>query len=111
MKKIIAILLALFICLSLTACGEIKQEEVPGTWSGSWEAGGVACSETLTLNADGTYTGSYVMDEIETPLEGTWWLEKGILCVQEAGQVIFTEFSFKGGKLYNGEVVVLTKTK
>lgn len=110
MKKCIAISLCLLLCLAAIACGGIKEAEIKGhTWGGSWEQDGITYTREMTFAADGTFSGTFTLNGEETPISGTWKLEKGKLIVKDTGGIGYMEFEYMGGKLKNGNDIALEK--
>ena len=85
MKKLLAILLAVFMLLGLAACenGVDEKPTIVGTWEGTVDLGKalkIAAKKdiyapllldiTYTFNADGTYSATADKDSVETMLDG-----------------------------------------
>lgn len=99
LKTILVLLLALLMALSLTAC--VSGKKLVGTWSGAWiyEGNTIACGFVLSENKSYAET-TLKNGEVSSMNTGRWEVKgnKLILHHSESG---ITEYTYKGGKLYN----------
>jgi len=102
MKKTIALILVLVICLSLVACGP-SQEDVVGIWTGKWTYEGNTIEKTLLLSPDGTYGAlTYKNGALDKLEGGTYEISgKEVELHPDGNTGITTPYDYKRGKLVN----------
>ena len=101
-KAAIAMIMVVSICLVLVACG-ISQEEVVGTWSGSWEYNGKLISCAIVFNENGSYAKATLSNGSDTKAEvGTYEIKGGEVRLHPNGDAgSTTAYKYKGGALVN----------
>ena len=103
MKKALALILLVVLCLSLAACTASKDDLV-GTWSGSWEYEGNLFVETFTLTENGTYTSTlYKNGNLNKTESGTYEIDGNTVDLHPTGEGSWTSYDYKGGKLINND--------
>lgn len=102
MKKMISLVLVLALCLSLVACG-ISEEELAGTWTGSWTYNGNSFDRTLIFDDDGNYESiMYKNGELYKTESGTYEISGNNVDLHPGGdEGQTTPYKVKGGKLVN----------
>ena len=101
-KAAISLIMVVSICLVLVACG-ISQDEVVGTWSGTWEYNGKLIACAIVLNANGSYAKAIVKDGSDTSAEvGTYEIKGSEVRLHPNGNTGDTiAYKYKGGALVN----------
>lgn len=101
--RIGVMLFAVLLSLQLVACG-VKQEDIIGTWTGSWEYNGHAIQATLVLREDNTFSQSSINDgETKDPETGTYKISGSKVVLKFDNEFDGTaEYKFHDGVLTNG---------
>lgn len=107
MKKMISLMLAMLLCLSLAACG-LSAEDVEGEWSCMDDGSGYRIGLTME---DGSFTMSrYMQSDMAGTMSrymGTYEIDaKNVVLHTNEGETI--TFAYSGGKLIH-ENYTLTK--
>lgn len=102
MKKVIALLLALALCVALCACG-ISKEDVVGGWAGSYTYNGDSFSVGLVLTEDGEYSKVIYKNGSPSSSEsGTYEIDGDEVVLHENGKSgTSTRYEYDDGALVN----------
>ena len=112
MKKIMAIVLLLCMCIGLCACGSsagqstaggqgavMKELEI-GTWTRNFNALGLSCSESFNFKNQGEYTSTLLMAGSVTADYGTYVIsDTTITITNKSGEVRSIHYTFESGYL------------
>ena len=106
MKKMIAILLSLCICISLCACGSnggdsaMMKELKTGTWTRNFSAMGIKCSETFSFKNEGKYDAASLIGSSGISEHGTYVVtDTTIDITNESGETRSITYTFEDGYL------------
>lgn len=103
MKKTLSVILLVVLCLSLASCAVTKKDLV-GTWTGSWTYEGNAIERTIVLEDDGTYRSTiYQNGSFAKAESGVYEIDGNSISLHETGEMGYSVFDYKGGKLVNGD--------
>ena len=111
LKKLIAFVLVLVLCLSLAACA-ISNEELVGVWVGEWNYEGNNYKRGIVFNSDGSYVSVLNKNgSLHESEEGTYEIDgKNVDLHPDGDQGHTTPFKYRSGKLYNGDNKYIKQT-
>ncbi len=103
-KSILAAILIAAICLSLAACG-LSEEDVVGTWSGSWRFNDNTLQAVFTLNPDGTYSRLTFKNGLFFSSDsGNFTIDGDTVILQATGAAEQTPYTYEDGMLMNSGI-------
>lgn len=111
LKKIIAFVLALVLCLSLAACS-VSTDDLAGVWVGEWDYQGNNYKRGIVFNSDGSYISVLNKNgSLHESEEGTYEIDGRNVDLHPNGeQGITTPFKYKHKNLYNGDHKYIKQT-
>lgn len=105
MRMAVAVLLALTLCLALTACG-VSKDDVVGTWTGTWTYNGNSFAKAFVLSENGTYASTTLKNgayhETQT---GTYAISGNKVELHPENEAGTTVYKYKNGTLINNDHV------
>lgn len=103
-RRWLAVAMAFVLCLGLCACaGKLTQEDVVGTWSGSYEFEGNHFFCTFDLHEDGTYQKGTTKNGFTSSAEsGTYEVDGNEVILHKDGNTgLATRYKYRSDKLVN----------
>lgn len=103
MKRTLALLLALVLCLSFTACGKATSNDLVGLWNGSGNHDGDSFTYTVLFATSGNYFEEICKNGKPISTEkGTYEIDGSKVYLYENGNKgAYTKYKFKGDSLNN----------